>query len=256
MAKEGSTDLGPDGLLRDHRQRRPAVRGARLHRPASKVRPRPVRAVVASPHNPEIPIAKSVIDYIFRWLRLAVPAPEERANLGLVDRSGTAESSVQPLTLGFAVVRSRRFWWRRDLHGAARLRRGASFTVEWQYRRLVGRPWRGRLLAGLEGHSPQPRRPLPTRQMSGPLSGRATLPAPRSRLPLGANTTEQRRAGKSQWQRLRCPRHPGQPLRHRPRPGHFQRPGPTPLLRRLRLDHGPQRQLLQGLNCGSTSGCS
>ena len=51
--------------------------------------------------NPEIPIAKSVIDYIFRWLGSRFLPPEERANLGLVDRSGTAESSVQPLTLGF-----------------------------------------------------------------------------------------------------------------------------------------------------------
>jgi ribonucleoside-diphosphate reductase alpha chain len=51
--------------------------------------------------NPEIPIAKSVVDYIFRWLGSRFLPPEERANLGLVDRSGTAESSVQPLTLGF-----------------------------------------------------------------------------------------------------------------------------------------------------------
>ncbi len=51
--------------------------------------------------NPEIPIAKSIVDYIFRWLGSRFLPPEERANLGLVDRSGTAESSVQPLTLGF-----------------------------------------------------------------------------------------------------------------------------------------------------------
>ena len=51
--------------------------------------------------NPEIPIAKSIVDYIFRWLGSRFLPPEERANLGLVDRSATAESSVQPLTLGF-----------------------------------------------------------------------------------------------------------------------------------------------------------
>ena len=50
--------------------------------------------------NPEIPIAKSIVDYIFRWLGSRFLPPEDRATLGLVDRSATAESSVQPLTLG------------------------------------------------------------------------------------------------------------------------------------------------------------
>jgi ribonucleoside-diphosphate reductase alpha chain len=50
--------------------------------------------------NPEIPIAKSIIDYIFRWLGSRFLPPEDRATLGLVDRSATAESSVRPLTLG------------------------------------------------------------------------------------------------------------------------------------------------------------
>jgi ribonucleoside-diphosphate reductase alpha chain len=51
--------------------------------------------------NPEIPIAKSIIDYIFRWLGSRFLPPEDRATLGLVDRSANAESSIQPLTLGF-----------------------------------------------------------------------------------------------------------------------------------------------------------
>ena len=51
--------------------------------------------------NPEIPIAKSIVDYIFRWLGSRFLPPEDRAALGLVDRSATAESSIQPLTLGF-----------------------------------------------------------------------------------------------------------------------------------------------------------
>ena len=50
--------------------------------------------------NPEIPIAKSIIDYIFRWLGSRFLAPEDRATLGLVDRTATAESSIQPLNLG------------------------------------------------------------------------------------------------------------------------------------------------------------
>jgi ribonucleoside-diphosphate reductase alpha chain len=50
--------------------------------------------------NPEIPIAKSIIDYIFRWLGSRFLPPEDRATLGLVDRSAIAESSIQPLNLG------------------------------------------------------------------------------------------------------------------------------------------------------------
>jgi ribonucleoside-diphosphate reductase alpha chain len=50
--------------------------------------------------NPEIPIAKSIVDYIFRWMGSRFLPPEDRATLGLVDRSATAESSVQPLNLG------------------------------------------------------------------------------------------------------------------------------------------------------------
>jgi ribonucleoside-diphosphate reductase alpha chain len=50
--------------------------------------------------NPEIPIAKSIVDYIFRWMGSRFLPADERANLGLVDRSAAAESSVQPLNLG------------------------------------------------------------------------------------------------------------------------------------------------------------
>ncbi len=37
--------------------------------------------------NPEIPIAKSIVDYIFRWLGSRFLPPDDRAMLGLVDRS-------------------------------------------------------------------------------------------------------------------------------------------------------------------------
>ena len=50
--------------------------------------------------NPEIPIAKSIIDYIFRWLGSRFLPAEDRATLGLVDRSANAESTIQPLNLG------------------------------------------------------------------------------------------------------------------------------------------------------------
>ena len=37
--------------------------------------------------NPEIPIAKSLVDYIFRWLGSRFLSPDERVGLGLIDRS-------------------------------------------------------------------------------------------------------------------------------------------------------------------------
>ena len=37
--------------------------------------------------NQEIPIAKSIVDYIFRWLGSRFLSPEDKANLGLIDRT-------------------------------------------------------------------------------------------------------------------------------------------------------------------------
>jgi ribonucleoside-diphosphate reductase alpha chain len=37
--------------------------------------------------NPEIPIAKSIVDYIFRWLGSRFLSTDEKASLGLIDRS-------------------------------------------------------------------------------------------------------------------------------------------------------------------------
>src|SRR5207244_6788865 len=37
--------------------------------------------------NQEIPIAKSIVDYIFRWLGSRFLSPDDKAMLGLIDRS-------------------------------------------------------------------------------------------------------------------------------------------------------------------------
>ena len=37
--------------------------------------------------NQEIPIAKSIVDYIFRWLGSRFLSPDDKANLGLIDRT-------------------------------------------------------------------------------------------------------------------------------------------------------------------------
>jgi ribonucleoside-diphosphate reductase alpha chain len=41
--------------------------------------------------NPEIPIAKSIVDYIFRWLGSRFLPKEDRDALGILDRSGDGE---------------------------------------------------------------------------------------------------------------------------------------------------------------------
>jgi ribonucleoside-diphosphate reductase alpha chain len=43
--------------------------------------------------NSEIPIAKSIVDYIFRWLGSRFLSNEDKANLGLIDRGAMADST-------------------------------------------------------------------------------------------------------------------------------------------------------------------
>jgi ribonucleoside-diphosphate reductase alpha chain len=57
--------------------------------------------------NTEIPIAKSTIDYIFRWLGSRFLSEEDKANLGLIDRSAVVEAPPPsagsgPMSLGAA----------------------------------------------------------------------------------------------------------------------------------------------------------
>jgi ribonucleoside-diphosphate reductase alpha chain len=58
--------------------------------------------------NPEIPIAKSIVDYIFRWLASRFLSAEDKAVLGLIDRSAivdeppAADSAGSPPGTGLA----------------------------------------------------------------------------------------------------------------------------------------------------------
>jgi ribonucleoside-diphosphate reductase alpha chain len=53
--------------------------------------------------NQEIPIAKSIVDYIFRWLGSRFLTTDEKASLGLIDRSAisdvSSDASVNPSSL-------------------------------------------------------------------------------------------------------------------------------------------------------------
>ncbi len=50
--------------------------------------------------NPEIPIAKSIVDYIFRWLGSRFLPKEDREALGILDRSGDGEAEASPVAAG------------------------------------------------------------------------------------------------------------------------------------------------------------
>jgi ribonucleoside-diphosphate reductase alpha chain len=46
--------------------------------------------------NQEIPIAKSIVDYIFRWLGSRFLGPDDKASLGLIDRSAIVTDAPAP----------------------------------------------------------------------------------------------------------------------------------------------------------------
>jgi ribonucleoside-diphosphate reductase alpha chain len=57
--------------------------------------------------NSEIPIAKSIVDYIFRWLGSRFLSDDDKAALGLIDRSSYSDAPVGPGSSGssaFAVA--------------------------------------------------------------------------------------------------------------------------------------------------------
>jgi ribonucleoside-diphosphate reductase alpha chain len=54
--------------------------------------------------NPEIPIAKSIVDYIFRWLGSRFLPKEEREALGILDRSGEGREDEPSATAGISAA--------------------------------------------------------------------------------------------------------------------------------------------------------
>jgi ribonucleoside-diphosphate reductase alpha chain len=50
--------------------------------------------------NSEIPIAKSIVDYIFRWLGSRFMTDDDKAGLGLIDRSSIADAPAGPAPAG------------------------------------------------------------------------------------------------------------------------------------------------------------
>jgi ribonucleoside-diphosphate reductase alpha chain len=56
--------------------------------------------------NQEIPIAKSIVDYIFRWLGSRFLSPDDKVNLGLIDRTALVADVPDPSPGSAAVVSS------------------------------------------------------------------------------------------------------------------------------------------------------
>jgi ribonucleoside-diphosphate reductase alpha chain len=48
--------------------------------------------------NPEIPIAKSLVDYIFRWLGSKFLSPDQKETIGIVSRDNLASDAPMPVT--------------------------------------------------------------------------------------------------------------------------------------------------------------
>jgi ribonucleoside-diphosphate reductase alpha chain len=56
--------------------------------------------------NSEIPIAKSIVDYIFRWLGSRFLSDDDKAGLGLIDRSQVGDASGSPVSGPIALAAS------------------------------------------------------------------------------------------------------------------------------------------------------
>ena len=135
--------------------------------------------------NPEIPIAKSIVDYIFRWLGSQIPAAGRPSDAWSGRPVGDREifgAAAQPRSR-----RRRRSRKRRDFRERHVKRRRAGFDGEWSGG-FVGHPWRGGLLTRDRSGSSRPRIALHAarqrvaqrlpRSTASPASGSGNGPAP------------------------------------------------------------------------------
>ncbi len=162
--------------------------------------------------NSEIPIAKSSVDYIFRWLGSRFLVGDDRAALGIQDRGGSVVAS--PFSFGAAAL-------------APQPEEGPSAIDE----------------------AKEPPKATAT-AVATALEAQAAPAARRRQRRWTSRSSSRRRTATRQRQREReRPRQEQRFVRPgglaRRRAHRLQDPGGRPLVRRLRLDHGPQRQLLQ-----------
>ena len=155
--------------------------------------------------NPEIPIAKSIVDYVFRWMGSRFLPADEKAQIGLIDRGAVVESA--PVSFGAVSL-------------ASAPESDAPVVADESDEGDTGRPKAVGLAVALEA-APGLDEPA-GRRVGGPLRHRQW---PLERQRQRPCRRRQRFAGLDQ--------------------GRVQGPGGLAVLRRMRLDHGSQRELLQ-----------
>ena len=166
--------------------------------------------------NPDIPIAKSIADYIFRWLGSRFLSPEEKVTLGLQPAAEGGEPPASGFGAGAAAFLASSPVEAVAPEVAPAVAPEPAPAVEPETREAQRDGRRRTGTRGTGGHRDQ--RPRPRR-------GR------------------ERRFSQARQQRRRRHLHDHpEPGRHE---GELPDPGGRPRLLRLRLDHGPQRQLLQ-----------
>ena len=93
MAKEGSTVSGLMDTLRHADLHRAAVRRAAAG-PGQQVQRTPLRALGLH-QQPEVPIAKSIVDYIFRWMGSRFLSKDDRDALGILGGEVVSEAPAE-----------------------------------------------------------------------------------------------------------------------------------------------------------------
>ena len=174
--------------------------------------------------NQEIPIAKSIIDYIFRWLGSRFLSPEDKANLGLQERIvddaapvATPFGGGSPAVATTSAVAEAPAPAPEPAAAPESTKIDRTRSTEGDRRRRARRDRAGRRAPGRHRHQRRPDRNERSRRQ------------------------RQRQDHERLQRRVHRPDHPD-PRQHQ---GQLPDPGRRPRLLRLRLDHGPQRQLLQ-----------
>ena len=101
MAKEGSTISGFADAFAQAISLRPPVRRAAAG-PGRQVQPRPLRAVGHDEESRTSAFAKSIVDYIFRWLAAKFLSPEAQFRAGVNNRDEVVVSTPEQLPLQVA----------------------------------------------------------------------------------------------------------------------------------------------------------
>ncbi len=198
--------------------------------------------------NQEIPIAKSIVDYIFRWLGSRFLDTDDKASLGLIDRSQVEVSGQDSTPQGTTAFGAQRLAAPSPDPVARPVAPSNETPSTLAAAPGIGSDGEGAHTETSEAASP----PTASEAQSGDSDvaqgdGRRASPAdaaPGDALKVIATNGHAANGGSQDGQRERW-RHVGhhaEPGRHE---GELPDPGRRPELRRLRLDHGPQRQLLQ-----------